>query len=75
MFAPYLTRHSYAIYILVLRYLVLLVFVATAFLVFWRRSHDWIGLLISTTLVILPVGFNLAGYTNYWQALFDPPWD
>lgn len=57
---------TYALYVLSLRYVVLAVFLGVAALIAWRRSDDWMALLISLALVVLPVSFGLGGSSETW---------
>lgn len=64
---------TFARYVLVLRYISLFVFLTTAALIFWRKSNDWMALLVSVTLATLPLAFSLGGYTESW-AYYRQPW-
>lgn len=65
---------TYALFFLGLRYLALAVFLGVAFYIFWRKSNDWMAMLVSLTLLTLPLMFNLGGYTENWY-LYHYPWD
>jgi hypothetical protein len=45
---------TFYIYLLVLRYAALAVFWLVALLIFWRRSDDWVALLVSWVLLLIP---------------------
>lgn len=66
--------HTYALVLLGLKYLAVAVFVAVAFYIFWRKSDDWMAILVSIMLFVLPHTFNLGGYTESW-ALYPYPWN
>lgn len=46
-----ISLQSYAIYLILLSIVVVLVHVLIAAVIFWRRSNDWVALLVSLTLV------------------------
>lgn len=65
---------TFAITVMLVGYLALVVFVAVAIVIAVRRSNDWMALLVSATLLLLPHVFNLGGYTEsyyYYPAPFD----
>jgi signal transduction histidine kinase len=64
----------YALFFLGLRYLALAIFLGVAFYIFWRKSNDWMAMLVSATLLTLPHTFNLGGYTENWYQ-YHYPWD
>jgi len=70
-----LSLSDYALYVLGVRYLAALIFFATAALIYWRKSNDWFALLVSLTLVLVPIGSNLGGYSEYWHLAFPSPWN
>jgi len=71
--AAFMTRDAYARYVLALRYLVTLAYLAAAGLSAWRRPTDGMALLASATLLTLPLGFGLGGDLQY--ALYpEPEW-
>lgn len=65
---------AYGLVFLGLKYASIAVFVGVAFYIFWRKSDDWLAILVSATLLILPHTFNLGGYTENWF-LYHYPWD
>ena len=74
-FLPFM---SYALYILVLRYLVTLLFFIVALLVFaevgrLRGQYAGMGLFVSLLLVLLPQVFILGGANVNWP--YPSPWD
>jgi hypothetical protein len=56
-----MTYYEYVRIILVTRYLVLAIYLLTAFFIFWRKSYEVIGLATSLMLLLLPLLFNLGG--------------
>ncbi len=71
---PFSPEYStYATYTLVLRYAAVFVFLVTAFVIFWRKSNDWMALFVSLTLVVLGVTLY-GGYTESWSQ-YPRPWD
>lgn len=65
---------TYALFFLGLKYLALAVFVMVALYIFWRKSDDWLAILVSITLLVLPHSFNLGGSTENWF-VYHYPWD
>ncbi len=65
---------AYALSLLGLKYLAVAVFVGVALYVFWRKSDDWMAILVSIMLLSVPHTFNLVGYTDDWY-LYHSPWD
>jgi signal transduction histidine kinase len=63
---PLISRQTFAVYLLVLRYLAAAVFLITAGVIFWHKSRDGLALFVSLTLILMPLGFNLGGYTDLW---------
>lgn len=55
-----MTYHDYVRIVLATRYLVLAVYWLTALFIFWRKSHEVIGLATSLMLLLLPGLINLA---------------
>jgi len=64
--APLISQHTFALYLLVLRYIAAAIFLITAGLIFWHKSRDGLALFVSLTLILMPLGFNLGGYTDTW---------
>lgn len=64
----------YALVLLGLKYLAVAVFIGVALFIFWRKSDDWMAILVSIMLLVLPHTFNLVGYTDNWY-LYHYPWD
>ena len=56
-----LTYKSFGRIILTARYVVIATYLLTAFFIFWRKSHEVIGLATSLLLLLLPLLLNLAG--------------
>lgn len=65
---------TYALFLLGLKYLAAVVFVGVAFYIFWRKSNDWLAILVSLTLLSIPHASNLSGWTDNWY-LYSNPWD
>lgn len=57
-----------------LKYAAVAVFVGVALYIFWRKSNDWLAILVSATLLILPLTFNLSGSTEAWYTYPTPFW-
>jgi hypothetical protein len=49
-----MTLQGYALYFTMAEFLTALVFVSVAFVIFWRRSEEWIALFVATMLLLLP---------------------
>lgn len=64
----------YAFILLGLKYAAVAVFVGVALYIFWRKSDDWMAILVSSMLLVLPHTFNLGGYTENWF-VYHYPWD
>jgi hypothetical protein len=61
---------SYATFMFVLATLVALVFFGTSGVIFWRKSNDWMALLIALALVMggtIPVLFTVGTSHSAWQ--------
>lgn len=56
-----MTYHAYVRIVLTTRYLVLATYWLTAAFIFWRKSHEVIGLATATMLLVMPMFFNLGG--------------
>jgi len=69
----FVSVQSYALYILTLRYIVALVFIVSAAVIFWRKSDDWMALLVSLTFVAIPTMLDYGGYTETWS-IYPSPW-
>lgn len=71
----FITYTTYVRYMLVIRYFALGIFLAAALVIFWRKSHDWIALLTSATLVLLPIAFFFSfeypAYLTPWGSLLE----
>lgn len=63
----------YAFVLLGLKYVAVAVFFGVAFYIFWRKSDDWMAILVSSMLLVLPHTFNLGGYTENWF-VYQYPW-
>ena len=50
------------------------VFVAVAVYLFWRKSDNWVVILVSVALLTLPHSLNLGGYSEDWF-LYPTPVD
>lgn len=64
----------YALSLLVVKYLAVAIFLGVAFYIFWRKSDDWMAILVSMLLLVMPHSFNLVGYTDNWYT-YNYPWD
>ncbi|HSF79758.1 MAG TPA: hypothetical protein VLA49_00900, partial [Anaerolineales bacterium] len=71
--AHLLSFKAYLAYLLLVRHLILFLFIAVALLVLWRRTEDWMALLVSITLVLLPVTFFFSNISQ--NSLVPAPWD
>ncbi len=71
--APYLSRSTYAAYVLTGGYLLALVILITAGLIAWRKADDRMAWLTASVLVMTPVIFNLGGYSETWS-YYPHPW-
>ena len=58
-----LSLQFYALYLMTLAAVVVLTFCVLGAIIAWRRSRDWMALLVSLTLVIIGTAF----FTNYQQ--------
>ena len=58
-----LSLQFYALFLLVLSSITVSIFLAIAIIIAWRRSRDWMGLLVSLTLIII----GTVTYTDYQQ--------
>ena len=65
---------TYALILLGVKYLAVAFFFGVALFIFWRKSDDWMAILVSITLFVLPHTFNLVGSTENWY-LYHFPWD
>lgn len=65
---------TYGLVLLGFKYLAVAVFVGVALYVFWRKTDDWMAILVSIMLLVLPHTFNVAGYTENWF-VYHYPWD
>lgn len=63
---------TYALFLVGLKYLAVTLFFAVACFIFWRKSDDWMAILVSIILLFIPHTFNLVGYTDDWY-LYDYP--
>ncbi len=72
LFSP--AYDSYAFLLLGFKYLGVAAFVGVALYIFWRKSDDWMAILVSLTLLVIPHTFNLVGYTENWF-IYPSPWD
>jgi hypothetical protein len=55
-----ISLQSYAVYLILLSILVVLVHVVIAAVIFWRRSYDWVALLVSLTLMTNGAAYSLS---------------
>ncbi len=55
------------------RYAGLLVFLAVAALIVWRRPRDRMSLVVALMLITLPLMFQLGGYSDTWLP-YPPAW-
>ena len=58
-----LSLQFYAIYLTTLPIITVLIFLGIAVIIAWRRSRDWMGLLVSLTLIII----GTVTFTDYQQ--------
>lgn len=65
---------AYALALFAVKYAAVAVFVGVAIYIFWRKSNDWMAILVSMMLLVIPHAFNLAGYTEDWY-FYPYPWD
>ncbi len=65
---------AYALFLLGLKYLAAAVFIVVALYIFWSKSDDWMAILVSIMLLVVPHTFNLVGYTDNWY-LYPSPLD
>jgi hypothetical protein len=63
----FVSSDTFFLYLTVVRHSTLTLFWMVAALVFWRRPHDWIALLLSSVLLVMPV--TLGGGDAPWQSL------
>ena len=71
--ARIMTWSQYATYFLVLNYAATLVYLGVALFIFARKSDDWLALLVSLTLALVPLGQNWVGYADNDSGL-SVPW-
>jgi len=71
--APLISLPTYTAYILALRYAGALAFLLTAGVIFRHKSRDGLAIFMSLTLILMPLGFNLGGYTASW-GIYPRPW-
>ena len=69
-----LTPHGLAVGIAVLSAAAFALAAGVAGLLLWRRSDDWMALLVAVALVLMPSGFTpvLQGLTGFWRDLGQP---
>ncbi len=72
-FWPAVALRVFANMVVAARYAGLLVFLAVAGLIVWRRPHDRMGLIVALMLVTLPLGYQLGGYSDTWLP-YPPAW-
>lgn len=58
-----LSLQFYALYLAILSIIIVSVFLAIAVIIAWRKSRDWMGLLVSLTLIII----GTVTFTDYQQ--------
>ena len=56
---PAIDLEAFYLYLLVLRYATLAIFWLVALLIFWKRSGDWVALLVSWVLLLTPFSLVL----------------
>jgi hypothetical protein len=71
--APFLSRSAFAAYTLVCGYAVTLLCLVTGILVTWRKPDDRVAWLAGLLLVMLPMIFNLGGYSDTY-GYYPLPW-
>jgi len=67
-----LSLHFYALYDVVSELAPMLLFIAIAFIIFWRKSDDWMAMLVALTLILLwvmapPALMTLSSLQPTWQ--------
>jgi len=70
---PALTFRTFGYLVAGLRYAALLVFVAVAVLIVWRRPTHRLSLIAALVLMTLPAMFQLGGYSDTWL-IYPPAW-
>ena len=63
---------SYAEYLVILKYTAALAFFVTAAVIFWRKSNDWMAIIVSLTLVTFPAGLylpDIGSFARAWEWL------
>lgn len=68
------TYNQLALMVLGLRYVGILLFVAVALLILWRKSNDWMALYVSAMLLLIPVSFSFGGMAQTLET-YSFPWD
>jgi hypothetical protein len=63
---------SYAAYIIALFVVIALIWSAVGLIIFWRRSDDWLALLVALTLILFNTGATENAPTAL--ALSSPAW-
>lgn len=64
-----ITPHALALAVTVMSYQAILLVCAVAGVLHWRRSDDWMALLVALTLILMPSLFTpiMQGLPNSWQ--------
>jgi hypothetical protein len=56
---PFLSIQAFSVYLVSLRYLAAAVFFSAAGVIYWRCRGDWVAVLFSIFLILIPLSFNL----------------
>src|SRR5690242_8305589 len=66
-----ITPHGLAVAVVVVSYLAILLVCSVAAVLLWRRSDDWMALLVAVTLILMPAVFTPVGQglPASWQGL------
>jgi signal transduction histidine kinase len=71
---PFIQRDVFGAYVLVIRYIAASAFFLVGAVIFWRKSSDWMAVSVALTLMLLPLTFNLSGFSDsVW--MYAWPWD
>ncbi|MCC7360135.1 MAG: GAF domain-containing sensor histidine kinase [Anaerolineales bacterium] len=70
---PALSLRTFGYLVAAGRYAALLVFLAVAALIVWRRPRDRMALIAALVLVTLPLMFGLGGFSDTWL-IYAPAW-
>ena len=66
---PFVSSDTFFLYLTILSHSALALFWLVAALVFWRKPQDWIALLVSSVLLLMPITLTLEGGDAPWQTL------